>query len=77
MPRNAEGKKLFNNTLLTIKLFIMNKRFFTLMVAALLAGAPLANQAFAVGSPAPTVIASMNLASGVQFITDARLAAGD
>ena len=77
MARNAEGKKLFNNTLLTIKLFIMNKRFFTLMVAALLAGAPLANQAFAVGSPAPTALASMNLASGVQFITDAKLVAGD
>ena len=52
MARNAEGKKLFNNTLLTIKLFIMNKRFFTLIAAMMLAGSPfVADKAFAAGDP--------------------------
>ena len=67
MPRNAEGKKLFNNTLLTIKLFIMNKRFFTLMAAVMLAGSPFAaTEAFAADVNYTTTNA-VALATGVQF----------
>ena len=39
MARNAAGKKLFNNTLLTIKLFIMNKKLFTLAAALMMGSA--------------------------------------
>ena len=50
--------------LLTTKLFIMNKRFFTLMAAALLAGAPFAaNEAFAAtGTPTTFSLSSFLMA---------------
>ena len=72
MARNAAGKKLFNNTLLTIKLFIMNKRFFTLMAAVMLAGSPFASEAFA-ADPEPAVItgnaaSAVALGNNVKFI---------
>ena len=70
MARNAAGKKLFNNTLLTIKLFIMNKRFFTLMAAVLLAGAPLCNEAFALNNPAVATTAA-KLQHGAKFLITA------
>ena len=53
--------------LLTTKLFIMNKRFFTLMAAVMLAGSPFAaNYAFALG--APVVLADEEDASLVEFV---------
>ena len=43
--------------LLTTKLFIMNKRFFTLMAAVMLAGSPFAaNYAFAAEDDTPEVV---------------------
>ena len=66
--RNAEGKKLFNNTLLTIKLFIMNKRFFTLMAAVMLAGSPFAaTEAFASTYAVSYASNTAALANGMKF----------
>ena len=46
----------------------MNKRFFTLMAAVMLAGAPLCNEAFAVTTYETTAIADAPLANGTKFV---------
>ena len=46
----------------------MNKRFFTLMAAVLLAGAPLCNEAFAVNKTPVTATSSTSLANGLKFV---------
>ena len=46
----------------------MNKRFFTLMAAVMLAGAPLCNEAFAVTTYETAAIADAPLANGTKFV---------
>ena len=52
----------------------MNKRFFTLMAAVMLAGAPLCNEAYAV-SPTTVAVANVKLADGVKFVLTNNIAA--
>ena len=47
----------------------MNKRFFTLMAAVMLAGAPLCNEAFALNNPAVATTAA-KLQNGAKFIIE-------
>ena len=52
----------------------MNKRFFTLMAAVMLAGAPLCNEAYAV-SPTTVAVDNVKLADGVKFVLTNNIAA--
>ena len=70
MERKHERKEvILNNKLLTTKLFIMNKRFFTLMAAVMLAGSPFAaNEAFAEEYSTVYADANIKLANGLKFV---------